>query len=151
MIAQNKTGTSVYETVTALEKTLQAGQTKTPDYTKTAQFCVKEYRQIIDKAPEKDPIKANTEFEREVRLRNTSGCDWLPGMYISYVSGELFGAGRKIEMRSTSPVKPGEDAIFIFRGRTPSKGGLYKGTWEVRLAGDVLIDKPLTISFFAYE
>jgi serine/threonine-protein kinase len=151
IIAQNNTATAISGTISALEATQRAGTTKTPDYTATAQFCRKDFRQIIEKAPEKDPIKANTEFEREVRLRNTSDCDWLPGMYISYVSGELLGASRRIEMKNTSLVKPGEDAIFIFKGRTPRKGGLYKSTWEVRLAGDLLIDTPLTISFFAYE
>jgi serine/threonine protein kinase len=151
LIAQNNTATSISLTLDPLIKTRDAGTTKTPDYTKTAQLCRRDFRQLVEKAPDKDPIKANTEFEREVRLRNTSDCDWLPGMYISYVSGELFGAGRKIEMKNTSPVKPGEDAIFIFRGRTPRKGGLHKGTWEVRLVGDLLINTPLTISFFAYE
>jgi hypothetical protein len=91
------------------------------------------------------------EFVKEIVLRNTSNCDWLPGMYLNYVSGERFGASLRIIMKNTGPVKPGEDATFVFKGRTPRKGGLYSGTWEVRLVGDVLIDPPLTISFFAYE
>jgi hypothetical protein len=149
--AQNLTATSVKQTLDAFFITQSAGTTRTPDYTATALLCVKDYRQIVEKAPDKDPIRANTEFEREIVLRNTSNCDWLPGMYLSYTSGERFDASRKIVMKNTDPVKPGEDAVFVFRGRTPRKGGLYSGQWEVRLAGDVLIETPLTISFFAYE
>ncbi len=149
--AQNLTATSVKQTLDAFFITQSAGTTRTPDYTATALLCVKDYRQIVEKAPDKDPIRANTEFEREIVLRNTSNCDWLPGMYLSYTSGERFEASRKIVMKNTEPVKPGEDAVFVFRGRTPRKGGLYSGQWEVRLAGDVLIETPLTISFFAYE
>jgi hypothetical protein len=74
-------------------------------------------------------------------------------MYLSYQSGEQFGAPIKIAMLNTDPVKPGEDATFVFNGHTPTKGSLqpYSGVWEVRLVGDVLVDPPLTISFFVYE
>ena len=132
-------------------RTQVAQTTKTPDYTATALLCVKEYRPIVTHTPDKDPIKADTDFEREVVIRNTSNCDWLPGMYLSYSSGERFGAPRKIEMKNTEPVKPGDDARFVFRGHTPKKGNLYSGQWEVRLAGDVLVEPLLTISFYAYE
>jgi hypothetical protein len=54
-------------------------------------------------------------------------------------------------MQNLQPVKPGDNATFNFQGHTPKRGGLYSGVWEVRLAGDVLIAQPLTISFFAYE
>jgi hypothetical protein len=138
-------------TLDAFFMTQGAQTTKTPDYTATALVCVKEYRPIILKAPDKDPIRADTEFQRMITLRNTSDCDWLPGMYLSYSSGERFSASRKIVMQNKEPVKPGEDATFVFKGRTPRKGGLYSGQWEVRLAGDVLVDPLLTISFYAYE
>ncbi len=151
VVAQNATATVVQQTIDAFFLTQKARTTNTPDYTQTAMVCVKEYRVISQKDPTTDPIKANMEFVKEVVLRNTSNCDWLPGMYLNYVSGERFGASLKIIMKNTSPVKPGEDASFVFKGRTPRKGGLYSGTWEVRLVGDVLIDPPLTISFFAYE
>ncbi len=150
-VAQNATATSVQLTLDAFFMTQGAQTTRTPDYTATALVCVKEYRPIIARPPDKDPIRANTDFEREVVLRNTSNCDWLPGMYLSYSSGERFSAPRKIEMKNNTLVKPGEDAIFVFRGHTPRKGGLYNGQWEVRLAGDVLVEPMLTISFYAYE
>ena len=150
-VAQNVTATSVQQTLQAFFQTQQVRVTNTPDYTQTAILCVKDYRLFSQKPGSKDPIKANTEFSAEITLRNTSDCDWLPGAYLSYKSGELFGAARKITMKNTEPVKPGQDAVFIFQGRTPKKGGQYNGVWEVRLAGDVLIDAPLTISFYAYE
>jgi len=150
-VAQNATATSVQQTLQAFFQTQQVRVSNTPDYTQTAILCVKDYRLFSQKPGSKDPIKANTEFSAEITLRNTSNCDWLPGAYLSYKSGELFGAARKITMKNTEPVKPGEDAVFIFAGRTPKKGGQYSGAWEVRLAGDILIDAPLTISFFAYE
>jgi serine/threonine protein kinase len=145
----NITATSKQATVDAFFLTPQG--TSTPDYTATAQLCVKEYRQRIEKAPEKDPIKANTDFKRQIVLRNTGNCDWLPGMYLNYVSGEKFGVAHKLEMKNTEPVKPNQDAVFDFDGHTPRRGGLYSSVWEVRLAGDILLDPPLTISFFAYE
>ncbi|MEP7289502.1 MAG: protein kinase [Chloroflexota bacterium] len=132
-------------------ETQRANTTPTVDLTATAANCTKEYRQILLKDPVKDPIRANTEFTREVILRNTGNCAWLPGMYVTYSTGERFNAQRTIIMKNTDPVKPGGDATFLFAGHTPKKGGLYNGTWEVRLAGDVLITVPLTISFFVYE
>jgi hypothetical protein len=150
-VAQNATATSVKQTLDAFFLTQQAGTTPTIDYTATAALCKKEYRQIVEKQPAQDPIRADSEFTRQIVLKNTSDCDWLPGMYLRYVSGEKFGAPQKIVMQNLEPVKPSENATFIFQGHTPKKGGLYSGTWEVRLAGDVLVANPLTISFFVFE
>ena len=149
LAVQNVTATWVYN----FFLTQQAKSSPTVDLTGTAAHCIKSYRQIVDKAPKQDPIHADIEFTRNIVLRNTSDCDWQPGMYLSYQSGEQFGSTVKILMSNTDPVKPGEDATFVFSGHTPKKGSLqpYSGNWEVRLAGDVLIDPPLTISFFVYE
>ncbi len=145
------TATIVQGTVGAFLSTKIAETTPTPDYTQTAFVCIKEFRVIQDKKPEQDPIHVDKEFTRNIVLRNTSNCDWAPGMYLSYVSGERFSSPRRIVMQNQAPVKPGEDATFVFAGRTPLRGGLYSGQWEVRLLGGVLIDEPLTISFYAYE
>ena len=146
------TATAGKQTLDAFFLTQRAQTTPTVDLTGTAQNCVKEYRYMAaDADPKKDPIKANKEFTREIVLKNTSNCDWLPGMFLSYKSGERFNAQRKIVMKNTTPVPPGEDATFVFSGVTPKKGGVASGTWEVRLVGDVLIPEPLTISFFVYE
>jgi serine/threonine protein kinase len=143
------------KTATIQQKTLEAffkeSPTPTVDYTGTALRCVKDYRELVSQKPQDHPIRINKEFTWKITLRNTSNCDWLPGMYLSYVSGERFGSGRIIPMNNTVPVKPNQDATFTFVGRTPARGGLYSGIWEVRLKDDVLIDQPLTISFFAYE
>ena len=148
---QNATATSVKQTLDVFFKTQSAGTTKTPDYTQTAFLCVKEYRQIVQKPPDKDLIPADTDFQREIVLRNTSNCDWLPGAYLSFVSGERFSVAYKISMKNTDPVKPNEDATFGFIGHTPKRGGLSSGQWEFRLAGDILVNPPLTIGFYAYE
>jgi serine/threonine protein kinase len=151
VIAQNVTATVVQQTLDSFFLTQKAQTTPTVDLTGTAERCIKAYRQIVDKPPQQDPIKANTEFSRQVVLRNTSNCDWQPGMYLSYISGEQFNAPIKIDMQNQQAVKPGENATFIVAGHTPKKGGLDSGMWEVRLLGDVLVDPPLTISFFVYE
>src|SRR5581483_6631873 len=49
--AQNLTATSVKQTLDAFFITQSAGTTRTPDYTATALLCVKDYRQIVEKAP----------------------------------------------------------------------------------------------------
>ncbi len=54
-------------------------------------------------------------------------------------------------MRNKEAVRPGEEAVFVFSGRTPKKGGTYSGQWEVRLTGNVLMNPPLTITFFVFE
>jgi len=153
------TNAALYLTVTAQAGTLAAiNQTQfalvtpTPNYTATALLCRSQYSVVRQTTPDRDPIRANTDFERVVTLRNTGDCDWLPGMYLKYRSGEAFDAPLKIVMENTDPIPPGGEARFTFRGHTPRKGNTYSGLWEVRLSPDnKLLDPALTISFFAYE
>ncbi|MCC6972392.1 MAG: protein kinase [Anaerolineae bacterium] len=149
------TATSVQQTVDAFFLTQRAQTTPTPNYTATARLCVREYDLIAPKRPNpadpEDPIKADTDFNREIEIRNLSTCDWLPGTALYFKEGEQFRAQRKIEMANTEPVKPGEIARFVFRGRTPVRGGLYVGSWELRTEGGVLIPPVIEIAFFAYQ
>ncbi len=156
-LAQARTATVVQLTLEAFFLTQQAGTTPTPNYTATARLCEREY--LLEKprrpnpANPDDPIKIDlqNEFEREIVIKNLSTCDWLPGTALYYRSGERFSAPRKIEMTNTVPVKPGELARFIFRGRTPSPGGLLAGLWELKTEGGVLIDPPVEIAFYIYQ
>ncbi len=152
LAAQNLTSTSVYATIDAIGRTQIAQKSPTPNYTATALRCKPQYFVVQGKAPERDPIRADTDFVRVITLRNTGDCDWLPGTYLQFSSGESFGASIKIIMESQEPVPPNSEAKFTFKGHTPRKGGLYTGNWEVRLYPDnKLLDPLLPITFFAYE
>lgn len=152
-MSANATATSVYATFNALAGTAGVQRSPTPNYTATALTCKPQYFVVQPKPPaQSSPIRADTDFQRQIVLRNTGDCDWLPGMYLSYSSGESFSAPIKIISTNTSPVAPGDVANFTFNGHTPRKGGLYSGTWEVRLYPDnKLLDPLLTIQFYGYE
>ncbi|PJF37288.1 MAG: hypothetical protein CUN49_01135 [Candidatus Thermofonsia Clade 1 bacterium] len=155
VVAANATATVVQQTIVAFFETQRALTSPTPDYTATARLCVLEYELIAPEPPDplapKNPIRVNTPLETDVILRNTGNCDWLPGTSINYVEGERFNLPRRIEMSNTEPVKPGEEARFPLRGRTPSLGGVRLGQWEVRNSGGVLIPPRLTIAFFVFQ
>jgi serine/threonine-protein kinase len=155
VVAANATATVVQQTIVAFFETQRALTSPTPDYTATARLCVLEYELIAPEPPDplapKNPIRVNTPLETEVILRNTGNCDWLPGTSINYVEGERFNLPRRIEMSNTEPVRPGEQARFPLRGRTPSQGGVRMGQWEVRNSGGVLIPPRLTIAFFVFQ
>jgi len=151
-ISLGMTQTSLAATLLVIRQTQLAAITPTVNYTATALLCRPQYKLVRSKTPEQEPIKANNDFSYEIVLRNTGDCDWLPGTYIRYSSGESFGAATKIIMENTQNVPPNGEAKFIFKGRTPRKGGVYTGKWEVRLGSDnKLLDPLLEISFFAYE
>jgi hypothetical protein len=154
-VALAKTATSVQQTVDAFFLTQRAQTTPTPNYTATARLCVQSYDLISPEKPNpkdpKDPIPANQRFTRDIVLRNTGDCDWLPGMFLKYSDGELLGAPRRIDMEGTVPVKPGQEAHFVFKGQAPARGGVYTGQWEVRSSGNVLVKPVLEISFFFYQ
>jgi hypothetical protein len=153
---QRATATAAVQTFEAFRATQAALLTPTVDYTATARVCQNEFTYISPAAPNvgslrsEDLRRINQPFEAEIVIRNTGDCDWLPGVSINYVSGERWGAPRKIVMTNTEPVAPGEDATFIFRGRAPGTGGLQTGTWEVRLADGKLVEPQFEITFFAY-
>jgi eukaryotic-like serine/threonine-protein kinase len=143
------------QTVDAFFKTLQASITPTLDYTATARLCVRNFDLISPQRPDpsnpQDPIRTNSFFTREVSIRNLGDCDWLPGTALFFKSGEQFRTPQKIVMANNTPVRPGEIARFIIEGRTPTRGGLSEGIWELRTEGNVLISDDVRIAFFAYQ
>jgi len=151
--ARNFTATALYATLNALASKEGAQKSPTPDYTSTALKCKPQYLVLLPKvAADKDPIRADTDFQRQIVLRNTGDCDWLPGMYLSFSSGDSLNAAIHITMDNPQPVPPNTEAHFTFKGHTPRKGGLYSGNWEVRLYPDnKLLDPLLTLQFYAYE
>lgn len=155
LVAANATATVLQQTIVAFFETQRALVSPTPDYTATARLCVLEYELIAPEPPDplapKNPIRVNTPLETDVILRNTGNCDWLPGTSINYVEGERFNLPRRIEMSNTEPVRPGEQARFPLRGRTPAQGGVRIGQWEVRNSGGVLIPPRLSIAFFVFQ
>lgn len=155
MVAANATATVVQQTIVAFFETQRALVSPTPDYTATARLCVLEYELIAPEPPDplapRNPIRANTPLETDVVLRNTGNCDWLPGTSINYIEGERFNLPRRIEMSNTAPVRPGEEARFPLRGRTPAQGGVRVGQWEVRTSGNVLIQPRLSVAFFVFQ
>ncbi len=154
-VAANATATIAQATIVAFFETQRALTSPTPDYTATARVCKNEYEFIAPLAPTpaapRDPIRANTRFEREVILRNIGDCDWLPGASLNYLDGERFNAPRRVEMVNADPVRPGGEARFVLSGTTPSRGGVYTGRWEFRLAGGVLVEPVVAISFFVFQ
>jgi hypothetical protein len=91
----------------------------------------------------------NTDYEREITLRNTSQCAWEANTALTYIQGEDFDAGPFITIRER--VEPGAEVILTFAGQTPSQGGLRSGSWELRTAGQIPIGEPLIISIRSFD
>jgi hypothetical protein len=130
--------------------TLRAGTTPTPDFTKTAEACRFTF-EVVSPVGEPGPTDFNdprlrrvgTDVEFEVVIRNTSDCDWQPGVFLRFLEGQQFGSPLRIEAKDSKPVRPGEDLAFVFKGIARIQGGtprgLASGTWEVRLSDGKLI------------
>jgi serine/threonine-protein kinase len=156
--ALNATATGIQQTLVAFFETQRASTTPTVDYTATAQVCKNAYLVILPEKPSpQNAIPGGTSFEKDVVLRNIGDCDWLPGLYLSFLKGEQFSAPRRIDMLNKDPVKPGQEGRFRFQGIAPVKGNpSYSGIWEVRLAGGKLVPPPTgtegaEIAFFVFE
>jgi len=104
---------------------------------------------IIEQVPaDGDYYRANSPYERQIRLLNTGTCPWERNTSLVFVEGEDFDAQR-IFLRER--VNPGSETTIVFSGRTPQTGGLRSGVWELRTPGQILIGQPLVISIFAFE
>jgi len=92
-------------------------------------------------------IPVSQEFTLVITLTNLSNCDWNRNTALIYSSGEDFDAGRVVffDDRETV-VRPGEEAVITFEGRTPAKGGTITGTWILQTPGQNRIDPPLDIT-----
>ncbi len=94
-------------------------------------------------------IVTNMDFTFEITFLNTGTCPWERNTSLTYLEGESFNAGPRIFIREIVDV--GEDITIEFAGRTPQRGGLKGGTWELRTPGQITIGRPLGISIFTYE
>jgi serine/threonine-protein kinase len=156
LAARDATATRFQETLIAFYETQRALTTPTPNYTETARVCQNRYRLIEPLPPSRTaperPFRAGDDLEFEVVLRNTGDCDWLPGIALRYLDGEQFESPLIIVAENIQPIRPGEDARFVFRGRAPTRleDPVQVGRWEVRLVGSVLVPPPLEIALYVY-
>lgn len=91
----------------------------------------------------------NTEYVREITLRNTSLCAWEVNTALTYIQGEDFDAGPRILIRERVDVE--QEITLRFLGRMPDVGGLRSGTWELRTPEQIPIGEPLVISIRAFD
>lgn len=116
--------------------------------TATLAVCTFDY-QLLNQEPEDGELyPTNQQYVREITLLNTGTCAWERNTSLAYVSGEDFDAGQRILIRER--IEPGAQYILRFEGRTPIRGGLRSGTWELRTPGQIPIGEPITISIFAF-
>ena len=94
-------------------------------------------------------IVSNANFSFEITFLNTGTCPWERNTSLTYLEGESFNAGPRIFIRERVDV--GAEVTLTFSGRTPQRGGLRGGIWELRTPGQIPIGNPLAISIFTYE
>jgi hypothetical protein len=121
------------------------------DQTLTVAACTFDY-EIVDQTPkdgEANPVRTNQEYLRKITVQNTGTCAWEPLTSLAFVQGENFSVGPRIYIRKR--VEVGDAVEIDFQGRTPSRGGLRSGTWQLKTPGQISIGKPLVISIFSFE
>lgn len=117
----------------------------------TAAACRWDYA-IVEQNPkdgEDNPVRADTDYQREITLQNTGNCAWEENTALVFIEGESFSAGPRIFIRQR--VEVGSTYILTFEGKTPTKGGLKSGTWELRTPDQRVIGEPMLISIFSFE
>jgi serine/threonine-protein kinase len=113
--------------------------------------CTYDYA-IVDQNPKdgtEAPVQANKDYKREITLLNTGNCTWERNTSLTFIEGENFNVGPRIFIRER--VEVGQEYVLIFQGRTPTKGGLRTGTWQLRTPTQRPIGKPIAISIFSFE
>ncbi len=116
--------------------------------TATVNACDFNYA-IVSQVPEDDGfVAANTDYERQITLRNTGSCAWERNTALMFVSGENFNAGARIIIRDR--VNIGEEVVLVFSGRTPAASESLSGTWELRTPGNIRIGEPIVISISVF-
>jgi serine/threonine protein kinase len=119
--------------------------------TMTVAACTFDY-EIVDQSPkdgEANPVRTNQEYLRKITVQNTGTCAWEPLTSLAFVQGENFSVGPRVYIRKR--VEVGDAVEIDFQGRTPSRGGLRSGTWQLKTPGQISIGKPLIISVFSFE
>jgi hypothetical protein len=116
--------------------------------TQTTAACNFDY-QIIEQVPEDGGFfLVDTDYERVITLFNSGTCAWEPNTYLRWIEGEDFNAGTSIFI--PEEVGVGETYKLSFIGKTPSRGGLKSGTWELRTPGGIPIGDPIIITIQVY-
>jgi hypothetical protein len=126
-------------TLTLIQATLLA------DFqTATVNACDFRYEIVSQDPEDADFVQANSEYQREIVLRNTGTCAWERNTALMFVSGENFNAGARIIIRDR--VNVGGEVAVTFTGETPPASELLSGTWELRTPGNIRIGQPIEIS-----
>ncbi len=133
---------NVTETLAALTQ-VAIGQTA------TAAVCRFDYAIVDQQPPDGEYFPANSEYQRIITLLNTGNCAWEPNTSLTFLDGEDFGAGPRIFIRERVDV--GQQVELVFAGKTPVRGGLKSGRWELRTPSQVKIGQPLEINVFTFE
>ncbi len=119
--------------------------------TATTAACQWEYIIVQQEPADGGDFAANKDYERTITLLNSGTCAWEETAFLAFVSGsgESFGAGPFIFLGQR--VEPGKTIDLLFKGKTPAKGGLKIGIWELRTPGQIAIGEPLEISLNVFE
>lgn len=151
--SQTPTATATFTATFDVTATVLARTQIAIDLTATASACFWDYA-IVEQSPvdgTASPVPAGQAYTREITFQNTGTCAWEENSALTFVtgSGEDFNAGPRIFIRQR--VEVGATYVLSFEGRTPQKGGLTSGTWELKTPGQIKIGQPLVISVFAFE
>lgn len=112
--------------------------------TATVNACDFNYTIVSQAPPDGEFVAANSNYQREIVLRNTGTCAWERNTALMFVSGENFNAGARIIIRDRVGV--GDEVTVVFTGRTPAASEMLSGTWELRTPGNIRIGQPIVIS-----
>jgi serine/threonine protein kinase len=129
--------------------TVAAATLQATSLTATFAACRYNYEIVDQDPPDGEFFTINTEYVREITLRNTGTCAWAPLTSLVFISGENFSVGPSI--RLGEEVSPREEIIVLFEGQTPSETGILTGIWQLRTPGLQPIGDPIEISVNLYD
>ena len=112
--------------------------------TATTAACDFNYTIVKQEPPDGGDQVANSDYERQITLRNTGTCAWERNTALMFISGENFNAGARIIIRDRVAV--GDETVIDFKGHTPAAHDPLSGTWELRTPGNMRIGQPIVIS-----
>lgn len=117
--------------------------------TATATACTFDYEIVEQDPPNNDIFPANTPYERRIVFKNTGTCAWEPNTFLIYVEGESFSAGPIVLISKRTEVN--QETELLFSGKTPLRGDIYEGVWELRTPNQRKIGQPIEIGLQVYE
>lgn len=128
-----------------IEKYLEASlKPPTPTPTPTPEPCIDGMAWVADLNYDDKNMKAppvmdlGQSFKKGWRIRNSGTCDWDPTFTLSYVYGNVPGAGmggQPVQVGKT--VAPGQTVDLYANLVAPKVQGLYQGFWQMSNAQDV--------------